>query len=261
MKRRSLIALQLDVIFAIFIREIHRKFSDYKLGTLWAILDPMVMVMVFVILFGFKGRGEFGYVEPPLFILAAFLPFKVMWNQTMKECSNANNIARGLKSFRQIRLFDILVTRAIVVFLTALTVGVVISFGFWWVLGIDPIPYRILETIFYGGTLTIFGFAIGTMVCMVTDIAKEIGKLINITTMPLLFISAVFFPMSAIPEPYRGWLAYNPLVHPMELIRENWFYRYESPVSDPVYWGYWLIGALFMALMTYRIRWRKVMAL
>ena len=260
MAGRSTLSIQANVVFAIFFHEIHRNFGEYKLGILWALLEPVLMLLVFVLLFGLKGRGEFGFVEPPLFILAAFLPFRSIFHTTMKSCMSADKALRSLSNFRQISLFDIVFARTVISFLVGVTAGLVIAVGMYWIIGLNPLPDRILEVLVAIFTMSLFAMATGLVFCLIQDVAKEIGKIVDFMTMPLLFLSAVFYPMTAIPEPYRSLLALNPLVHPMEIIREYWFVRYESPVADPQYWASWIIGSLFLAMMLYRLRWRKVIA-
>ena len=85
-------------------------------------------------------------------------------------------------------------------------------------------------------------------------------KITGLINMPLLFTSAVFFPMTIVPEPLRTYLAYNPLVHPMELIREMWFSHYTSPVLDMRYCSLWLICLWAVAMAGYRVRWRRIVA-
>jgi len=261
MSRRSILKTQANVLFAIFFREIHRKFGDFKLGILWTLLEPMLMLSLFILIFGLKGSGAFGFVEPPLFILAAFLPFKTIFNDALKTCSKASNVKRGLATIPQVTLFDIIIGKMLISYLVGITVGLIIAILLWWLFDLDPVPDSTIEVLFTIFSMCAFGAAIGMGICMVQDIAKEIGKMFDMITFPLLILSAVIYPMTAVPEPYQSMLAWNPLVHPMEMIREYWFPKYSSPVADMVYWYSWVIGAIFFGLMLYRLRWKRVMAL
>jgi lipopolysaccharide transport system permease protein len=48
---------------------------------------------------------------------------------------------------------------------------------------------------------------------------RDLGQFIGVILPLLLFASAVFFPIDAVPEPYRSWLYLNPLVHVIEMAR------------------------------------------
>ena len=256
---RNTLSIQKDVLFAVFLREMHIRFSGYTLGNVWLILEPLLMMVVFIVLFGVRGRGEFGYVEPPIFIFAAFLPFRILWNYTMKRNMTGIRGVQGLLGFRQVRLFDIFLARTLSEAGVFLVVGLILGTIFLW-FGFDPIPRDILMTLFYCMIMWIFAFGFGVLACFIGQITREVEKAINMISMPLMFISAVFFPMSVVPDPYRTWLAWNPLVHAMELIREAWLPVYISPVADLSYLAWWTVITLALALATYRLRWRRILA-
>ena len=49
---------------------------------------------------------------------------------------------------------------------------------------------------------------------------RDVGQLMGIVTTVLLFLSPIFFPVSAIPEPYQIFIFLNPLTFIIEQIRE-----------------------------------------
>ncbi|WP_262689745.1 ABC transporter permease [Kordiimonas aestuarii] len=256
---RSALAVQSGVVFALAVREMYRKFGAYKLGVVWALIEPIMMILVFMLIFGARGRGEFGFIDPPLFILASFLPFKVLFTQSLQ---NVNTSGRGIgafKALRQVSLFDLMLARILLTSVTALLSLVVISLGLAWV-GYDPVPDRLIETLAGLALIMLFGFGLGIIFCVLGSFAKEMDKITGLINLPLLFLSAVFFPMTIVPEPFRTYLSYNPLVHPMEMIREMWFSHYTSPVLDLRYYGIWLVCLWALAMACYRLRWRQIVA-
>lgn len=259
MRKRSALSIQKDVIFAIFVREIVSRFSGYAFGAVWLVLEPLMMMIIFIMIFGARGRGEFGFAEPPVFIMATFLPFRMLWQSTMRKNLNALGEARGLMGFRQVRLFDVFMARALAEAGLFCAVGLLLITGFWWV-GFDPWPDNVLEVLAASFILWLFAASFGMLACMASSVAKEVEKVIGIVTMPLLFISAVFFPMTAVPESYMTWLSWNPLVHAVEMIREGWFETYVSPMADPGYLIDWTIVFMALAMATYRLNWRRVIA-
>ncbi|NVJ97132.1 MAG: ABC transporter permease [Alphaproteobacteria bacterium] len=260
MKARSAFAIQKDVIFAIFVREMNSRFGAYTFGNVWLVLEPLLMMVMFILIFGLRGRGEFGYVDPPIFVFAAFLPFKILWQLTMRRNMGALQGAKSLMGFRQVRLFDVFLTRSLMEGGLFIVVGVILGIGLYWI-GFNPMPRDPLLVLSYGVILWFFASAMGILFCMIGQFAKEVEKVLNMVQMPLLFLSAVFFPMTMVPEPYRSWLAWNPLVHAMELVREAWFPVYISPVADISYLASWAIVAMALAMATYRLSWQKVLAI
>ncbi|TNE60797.1 MAG: hypothetical protein EP335_17310 [Alphaproteobacteria bacterium] len=255
-KTRSAFAVQKSVIFALSVREMYRQFGEYKMGTIWVLLEPLLMMVLFMGMFGARGRGEFGFIEPPLFVFAAFLPFRGLFQAGLRETMTAKNIHSGLSHLRQVGLFDVMLARACMNVVIESIVALIIGFGLAW-LGYDPIPDHILETLLGLLMILLFGFGLGLVFTMLASYARELDKLFKMLNMPLLFLSAVFFPMSVVPEPYRTWLSYNPLVHAMEFIREMWFAHYTSPVLDMEYYVAWMIAVWSLGLALYHQRWRE----
>lgn len=259
MKARSALSIQRDVIFALFVREMNARFSSYTFGNVWLVLEPLMMMVMYILLFGLRGRGEFGFVEPPIFVFAAFLPFRLLWNGTMRKAAGIVGGSRGLTGFRQVRLFDVFLARMTLEGGLFLLVGIVLGTLLLWA-GFDPVPRDPLLLIGYCTLLWLFAGGFGLLFCLIGRVAREVEKILNMATMPLLFISAVFFPMSIVPARYREILAWNPLVHAMELIREAWFANYTSPVADVSYLFYWTICTLALAIAGYRLMWQRIVA-
>lgn len=259
MKPRTSLAIQRDVIIAIYLREMKTRFSGFILGNFWMVVEPLIFISIFIMLFGLRGRGEFGYAEPAVFITAGVLPFKTLWQFTMSKTKSAWSKAKSLAMFRQISLFDIFLTTALVEFSLFLVVGLLIVILLVW-LGFDAVPKNFLPVIGYGFLLWLMAFSVGVSAAMISRFAKEIQTFLGMLSMPALFLSAVFFPMTAVPEPYRTTLAYNPLVHPMEFIREAWLGSYESPVADDYYLGAWVLCLMAFAMSQYSLNWRRLMS-
>lgn len=72
--RTSLQVLR-DVVFGLLIRELKTRFGSYRLGYAWALLDPLLMIGFFSLIFGLRNHSGFGGAPAPLFITAGYLPF------------------------------------------------------------------------------------------------------------------------------------------------------------------------------------------
>ncbi len=259
MQVRSAFAIQRDVIFAIFIREISSRFgNNYAFGNVWLLLEPLVLMTVFIILFGFRDIATLGNIAPPVFIVITYVPFRMLWSSTMKKAMGAAG-ARGLFGFRQIRLFDVFLAHALIEGGVYLTVKSIILTTLLW-FGLDALPSDPLLFLGYAATLWLFAVFFGILACMVSRIAKEVEKIINIMTLPLLLMSAVIYPITVVPAQYRNFFSYNPLAHASELLREAWIEGYVSPIADFEYLATWTLVLMAMAMSAYRLNWRWVIA-
>lgn len=213
------------------------------------------MIILFITLFGLRGRGAFGMAEPAVFIMAGFLPFLTLFVANYRGLMSAPNTARRYLLFRQVQLLDIILVKCLTQIVIFFCLLPIITIAFLW-LGFSPLPANPLEVIGWGSVLWLYGAAFGLIMMYLAAIAPDLAGFMGFLSMPLKFLSALFYPMTLIPDPYRTWLAYNPLVHVNELIRENWFAEYISPVADPMYVLWWAAFLLAWGFMLLRLKWQ-----
>ncbi len=67
---RSSFQVLRDVTFGLLIRELKTRFGSYRLGYAWALLDPLLMISLFSVVFGMRSQSGFGGVPVQVFITA-----------------------------------------------------------------------------------------------------------------------------------------------------------------------------------------------
>jgi lipopolysaccharide transport system permease protein len=70
---------------------------------------------------------------------------------------------------------------------------------------------------------------------------RDIAQITGILTTTLLFVSPVFFPLSAVPTELQAWMILNPLTFVIESAREVLIF---GETFDWVAWGWYLIASL-----------------
>ncbi|MDP2057782.1 MAG: ABC transporter permease, partial [Thiobacillus sp.] len=68
--------------------------------------------------------------------------------------------------------------------------------------------------------LMILSLGFGWILSSLGVFVRDIGQFIGVFTSALMFLSPVFFPVSALPEPMQVWLHLNPLTFFIEQTRE-----------------------------------------
>ncbi|WP_323117218.1 ABC transporter permease, partial [Klebsiella quasivariicola] len=72
---------------------------------------------------------------------------------------------------------------------------------------------------------------------------RDVSQFIGLITTALMFMSPIFYPMSAIPEQYRDFLLLNPLTQVIESARDV---LYWGELPDPaLLLSYWLVAMFF----------------
>jgi lipopolysaccharide transport system permease protein len=73
---------------------------------------------------------------------------------------------------------------------------------------------------------------------------RDIGQVTGMCTTALLFVSPVFYPVSALPEKYQGWLNLNPLTFFIAASRKTLIF---GEVPDIAQWGIMLVCGMLTA--------------
>ncbi|PJG60131.1 ABC transporter permease [Aeromonas cavernicola] len=255
---RSPLVVFRDVVFGLVMRELKTRFGNYRMGYTWALLDPLVAISIFCVVFGIGQRNGFGGVEAPVFVASGYLPF-LMFKNTADRLLSAVNANRGLFCYRQVTPFSTLFARFLLETLIGMLVAILLILGLVW-FGFYAIPADPLAVLLGYSLLMMFAFGLGTLFCILTSLSAEMNKLIPMLMRPLLWISAVFFPLAAVPQHYQHLLLWNPVVHAMELIRTGWIAGFHTQGGDWFYLaGTTLILSAF-AMSAYRLSHRQLIA-
>lgn len=248
---RTALQIQYDVVFALFLQDMRNRFSHFALGNLWFVAEPLVMVSLFVALFGLRGSGEFGTADPPVFVAVGIVPFVILFQMLIRGLVSAPAFGRRYLLFRQVQLMDIVFVKALTQVFLVTIIMIVMMVIFIWI-GLAPLPNRPLEAVLLLFSFWFFAIGFGLVLMHLASLAPEVGAIVSFMIFPLKILSAVFYPIAIVEEPYRSWLAYNPIVHYMELLREYWFFGFQSPVADLFYALYWTVGILGFGLVMFR---------
>ena len=247
-----------DVTFGLLIRELKTRFGSYRLGYAWALLDPLLIIGTFSLVFGMRGSSGFGGAPAPLFITAGYLPF-LFFRNVVGKLQSAVSANMGLFCYRQVTPFATFVARFMLETMIGMVVGIILVLGLLW-FGFDAIPADPLQVILIYLLLMVFSFSLGIVFCVLCNLFQEANKFLDLLMMPLMFISCVMYPLMSIPAQYQHWFLWNPLVHALELIRGGWIAGYSSPNASWAYLSGVTLLLLTFAMSCYRLSHRRLIA-
>jgi capsular polysaccharide transport system permease protein len=245
--------IQRDVIYALVLREMGSRFGKSRVGFLWVLAEPVAHLVFPIVMFSFIRDRSLAGVEYPVFLVYGFLPFllfKTICTQTME----GTNTSRGLLSYRQVLLMDVFIARALAYCAIEAIVFAIVLSGLA-LLAYDVLPPAPIEL---AGVLLLsvaLGFGLGLLFAALSSIVPDARAVIRILFMPLYFASGVLFPVSRFPDAWVDALAWNPVLHLVEMSRsagiEHYKPMHQLAVSYPL-----AIAAvsLFLGLAMYRLR-------
>jgi len=195
-------------------REIAARYRGSVIGLAWSFINPVLMLMVYTFVFsvvfkarwGVEGesRTDFAIVLFAGMIVFGF--FSEMINRAPGQIvSNANYVKKvvfPLEILSWVSLGSVLF-HSLVSLSVLLLAQLIVNLSLPWTVILFPLVLLPLIFASLGGAW--FLAALGVYV-------RDIGQITTVFTTVLMFMSAVFYPISALPEGYQAWLRLNPLV-------------------------------------------------
>ncbi len=214
---RSHFQIQRDVIYALLLRELSSRFGKSRGGFMWVLVEPIAHLLVPVAIFGFIRQRLVPGVDYPVFLVYGFLPF-LLFKTICLEIVDGVNAAQGLLSYRQVLLMDVFVAKAMAHAVIQAIVFTVVLAGLA-LLGYDVLPARPVEFAGILGLTALFGFGLGVVFAALASIIPDARMVIHVIFMPLYFISGILFPVTRFPDDWVRLMAFNPVLHIVELTR------------------------------------------
>lgn len=249
-KHRSGLKVMGAAFHALLMRELQTRFGGYRLGYLWAPLEIIFQVAIYLIIFGTIMARVLPGMDYKLFLVAGLVPFRMMSTIATRSLG-AVDANQGLLMYRSVRHIDVIIARAflevIIYFFTfVLLLGVLAFIGI-------PISFARLDVVLFCWiTLFLFAFGLALIMMVIGHYGGEISKVIGLIFTILYFASGVIYSIHIIPEPYFSYLLYNPFIHNIELMRHALAPNYPAYHIDMGYFLKWMVGVNFLGLLMYK---------
>lgn len=233
-------------------REVQGRYRGSILGWSWSLITPLMMLGVYTFVFSqvFRARwGNSGNNSPLEFAINLFVGLIVfnIFAETANETpsliiKNPNLVSKVI--FPVEILPVVTVTTALFHALTSL--GVLVAFQLLSGSGV-PLTMLWLPLVWVplvGGCL-----ALGWLLTALGVFLRDLNQVIGVAVSLLIFLSAVFYPLSALPARWQPYLQLNPIVQVIEQSRLV-AVAGQSPSFSYLAWG--SLSGLVLAELSYR---------
>jgi capsular polysaccharide transport system permease protein len=220
-------------ITALILREMITSYGRSPGGFLWAFLEPTLGLLVMVAVF------SAGFRSPPIgsnfaiFFASGLLPFS-MFMAVSAKVSQSLNFSRQLLNFPRVTLADTILARLILTVMINLTISCVMFTVILTVFETRTILDLPRITMSYIMAISL-GLGIGLMNAVLISRHQIWQSVWSVITRPLVLLSGVLILHTSLPEPYRTWLEWNPLVHVTGEARRGFYYSYHGDYVSPQY--------------------------
>lgn len=232
------------VIYALMLRDVRTRFFGNALGFLGlSVMWPLTHIVVLLVINSYIGRLAPVGPSLALFFATGLMPF-MTFSYMSRWIMFGFVMNKPLLAFPVVSVTDILLARAVLEvigsLLMAVSLCVVLTF-----LGVDFIPFDIPQACYAWGAAILFGLGMGIINSIIAMAFR--GWIIgySLVVIGLYVTSGIIYVIDAMPEPYRYWLSFNPVLQAVSWMRSAYYPGYGAITLDKAYLLGWALCTIF----------------
>jgi ABC-type polysaccharide/polyol phosphate export permease len=236
----------------LFRRDFHAKYKGSVLGIAWSLLNPLLLLGVYLLVFGLIFPGSIPHF--PIYLLAGlscWLFFATSLQSAARSLIDSGELIKKVRFPRQLVAFSMVATQA-VTFAVMLAVLIVVSIVFLP----DARPYVLLSiplAVVFAAFVA--GFAL-TMACL-NVVFRDVEHVLTAALLPWFFVSPILWsPASKQVQPHEHlvsvlhWI--NPVAPPITAVRDAIWSGHAPHAGDVVYTVVAAVVALAVGALVFR---------
>jgi lipopolysaccharide transport system permease protein len=200
-------------------RDISIRYRGTLFGLLWAFLSPLLMLVVYVFVFGFVFKSHFSVEHSENafdFGLALFCGLN-LFNLFAEVATRSPTLILQYPNFVKKVVFPLEILPVVatgtaifhcLIAFVPLAIGLAIAH--------QQVPFTLLYLFLFLVPLSFLTCGTSWILASTGVFFRDIQPILAAAITILMFMSAVFFPLKAVPENWRVWIGLNPLVHLIE---------------------------------------------
>jgi lipopolysaccharide transport system permease protein len=205
-------------------RDIFGRYRGSYFGILWSFLTPLIMLSVYLLVFGFVFKSRFGYTPEESaadFGLGLFCGLN-LFNMFAEVVTRSPGLILQHPNY----------VKKVVFPLEIIPVSATASALFHCLMAYVPMivllvlfhrtfPFSAFLIPVYLLPLTILALGLSWALAALGVFIRDLQLFLTSVVTVLMFLSAVFYPLRAIPEQFRGLLALNPMAGFLDSARRS----------------------------------------
>ena len=209
--------VQLRIIGAIMLRELHTRFGRSNIGYLWLVLEPMILSAGISAFHLFTNVSlPFGFSPGP-FYASGYITY-IVFRNTVNRAAGVIESNKPLLFHRNVTLLDLTIAR-VLLDVVATAGAMIVILSIFIICGLSPMPER-PWLIFAGLALMCWlSFGVSAMVSGASEFSRLIERFVHPATYLLLPFTGMFYVLDELPPPAARIAALFPFTHISDLVR------------------------------------------
>ncbi len=245
-------------ILALMLREMSTSYGRSPGGYIWAVAEPVAGIVFLSFVFEQVFQKPPIGMSFPMFYATGMVPF-VMFNDLHNKVSQSLMYSKALLAYPTVTFVDALLAR----FLTNLITQVMIAY---LVLGGSMFLFEgrmnvdMVEVLLGLAMVALLALGIGTLNAFLFSRIPALQQIWSVMMRPMFIFSCVMIMYDAIPQPFRGWLWWNPILHGVGAVRGGFYDTYDPYYVSPLYVLGVALSCMALGLLLLRAHHRDILS-
>lgn len=233
-------------------REVQARYRGTRLGLLWAVLTPLILLSIYTFVFAVVFRNRWG-TDPDEtrghFALTMFCGI-LLYNIFAEVVARSPGMVVGSPNYVKKLVFpvEVFVPAGVITALINFLLGCGVWIVGWlllkWTWPQPTLLYLPLVVL----PVVLLALGMGWILASVGVFLRDVGPAVSLAVQMLFFLTPIFYRLEVVPQPYRTFIALNPLAHAVEDVRRVMMFG-EPPAW--VWWSFAVVASGALAVLGY----------
>jgi lipopolysaccharide transport system permease protein len=205
-----------DLLYTLSVHRLKVRYKQSVLGPTWAILQPLLLMLIYTVIFSRIARLPSEGVPYALFAYSALLPW-TYFSTSLSSATNSMvshfNLVTKVYFPREILPLTYIIAGLIDFLVASLVLGGLMMYYH------VPLTVHALHAVPTVAVLTVFAIAVSLVLSAIQVRYRDVGVAMPLILQLWMFATPIVYPLSVVPPKWRGLYELNPVVGIIENFR------------------------------------------
>jgi lipopolysaccharide transport system permease protein len=211
-----------ELLWVLTARDVKVRYKQTVLGAAWAILRPVLTMVIFSVVFGTLARLPSDGLPYPIFVFAALLPWTFFATAVgasgQSLVGSANLVSKVYFPRLIIPLASVGTALVDLLIATGILLAMMAWYGVGWTSNLLAAPLLLIG-------LVVAALGVGTLLSALTVAYRDFTHITPFLLQIWMYVTPVIYPVSIVPERWQWLLYLNPMTGLIEAFRSAFLGR------------------------------------
>lgn len=209
------------LIFSLSRRNVQQRYQGSFLGLLWSVLTPIIMLVIYTFIFSVVFKSKWGGSSDKYQFAMLLFSGLIVFNLFSDIVSSSSSLIVSYSNYVTKVIFPVEILPWVIT-LSSLF-NFMISFVIWLIfyialIGIPSLSILLIPIVMI--PFCLFCCGLSYIISSLGVYLRDINQLTSLIITALMFMTPIFYPISALPEQYRSYMYWNPVTNVIEMFRD-----------------------------------------